>query len=99
MDNTTNTIGETFSMNVYGDDDSQVWVATLNKIGVDMMKKTDFLLIGRCHVVLTESQDSSEITESPNIYELPSINAIGALTDGVTIVRVLEHLEDVMPFE
>lgn len=100
MDKTKNTIGQTFEINVYdGDEIGQVWVAKANTIAVKRVTQSDFLLIGRCHVVLTETQDISECKEVDNTYVLPPIDTIGCLNDGRTVVKVLEHIEDVMPFE
>lgn len=98
MDKTTNTIGQTFEINVYENDEGQVWVAKADAIGVQKLVKTNFLLIGRCYVVLTETQDKADCKEVDNIYVLPPIGTIGMLHDGRTVVKVLEHIEDEMPF-
>lgn len=94
--NTTNTFAEPFEVNVYDAGEGQVWVPSNNTSIVKQFLTTDYVLIGRVKAVVVEPHIECIEVDNPNI--LPPIGITGCLYDGVTIVTIVGHIEDVKLF-
>lgn len=94
---TIDTFAQPFEVNVYDSDESQIWVPCSNTLMVKQLITSSFLLVGRVMAVVVEPHLECSEVENPHI--LPPIGTIGYLVDGVTVISVISHVEDVSPFE